>query len=640
MKLSLKLSLRRAVDDVDMSLAALGAILAILLTVYLDVVMRSSIYTAVGVTLFLACVSYLLLRRKRPVFIGAQVEATPRIYLLTNILFFALLTYSIAAFHLRPDLYVRPLGYFVATSAMAAILAVEILFLPPRKSATCVALLKIIIVGLSLVWSQLLIYPSLVGVDPWWHQMLTMKILEVGHIPPGYHQYSDLPAMHLVVGTTSLITGLDYKMAAMFSVSLFQVVCGTLFVFLLGKLIHGTKAGLLSGLLLGTGNWAIWSGYWTIPNSMGVVLIPVIIYLLFKLRQEKPKLGIGLSVLFIIVLALTHTISTVMLVTVLFVIWLAFELYRVLRYQAAERAWVFLVAALGLMGGALSYWARTPFIWRNLSRLSSQFKALLVQGFSPRPGDLSPLEAAVLHYRGELVPFGERLLNVLGFLLFCALALIGAFSLLSRSTGNRHGFAVVVAGLTALVIAFAGTATDFFALARWTNLSQVLLAIPVGMAILWLAGLPAEKIASACLIGTLVFALSFLMVMSPEANQDNRSLSPNTIVRFAFTESELAAMNRAAMIYDGKIAGDKNYESLQYLPGLRGRTVAICNQLYSRNFTECRDMFVLIRQEVVVNPLKMLRLSPFRLDYDPRQALAEQGFSRVYECGSVSGFIK
>ena len=30
----------------------------------------------------------------------------------------------------------------------------------------------------------------------------------------------------------------------------------------------------------------------------------------------------------------------------------------------------------------------------------------------------------------------------------------------------------------------------------------------------------------------------------------------------------------------------------------------------------------------------------YELPYDPSQALEEQGFSKVYDCGSVSGFVK
>lgn len=120
----------------------------------------------------------------------------------------------------------------------------------------------------------------------------------------------------------------------------------------------------------------------------------------------------------------------------------------------------------------------------------------------------------------------------------------------------------------------------------------------------------------------MVFALSFLAVMSPQVSQDNRTFSPNTTVHYGFTQSELEAMNTAANIYDGKIAGDRNYCDLGHLPELDGRIVNICDQLYSRDLTNSQDMFALIRKEIVVNPLKILNFDPFRLNYDPRRAPA------------------
>ncbi|MGA8849161.1 MAG: hypothetical protein WB564_04960 [Dehalococcoidia bacterium] len=636
----MKSLLNRAIDNLDTTLATLGCVLAIPLTLYLRS-KSSPVYTALGVIVFLACLAYLLLRRRSPAFALAQAEATPRMYLLLNILFFCLLTYSIATFYLRPELYTRPLGYFIALSALAAILAIEILFLPSHKSAVYFALFKIIIVSLSLVWSQLLLYPSLVGVDPWGHQMFTMKILHAGHIPSGY-DYSRLPGMHLLIGGTSLITGLDYKMAAMFSVSLSQVVCIILFIFLLGKFIHSAKAGLLAALSLGTANYFIWYSYWTVANTMGVVFIPIIIYLLFKLRQEKPKASICLSALFIALVILTHTISTVALVVILFSLWLGFELYKRLRYQAAERARIFLVAALVLTGAGLIYWTFVSGHIDDLIKLAklfiTKYLLILLPGIGPPPQELSPLEAAVAQYQNLIVPFSERLFNQLGFLLSSAFALIGAFALLSQRLRNRYGFSLVIAGFVTLIVTYIGIAADFYAAERFGYPLQILLAIPVGIAFLWLASLPGKKIASMCLIGILVFALSFLMVIA--SNQDNRTFSPNTIVRYAFAQSELQAANTASNIYDGKIAGDEFYNQLKYLPEPDGRIVDISDQLYSRNFTNCQDMLVLIRKEIVVNPLKISELSPFRLDYDPRQAFTEQGFSKVYDCGSVSGFVK
>ena len=648
MNLQLKSILSKATEHLDITLAALGCILSIPLTLYLQAAIHRPIYTTVGIISFLACLTYLIIRRKSLPSLQIQAEATHQAYLLLNILFFCLLTYSIIALYLRHELYTRPLGYFVAVAAMAAILAIEVLFLPRRKSAPYFALFKIILIGLSLEWSQLLIFPSIVGGDPWYHQMFTIKMLGAGHIPMGYG-YSKLPCMHLLIGATSLVTGLSYKIATMFSVCFLQVVCDTLFIFLLGKFIHSTKAGLLAALLLGVANWHILFGYWTIPNTMAAILIPIIIYLLFKLRQGKPVASICLSALFMGVLILTHTIGALCLAMVLFFIWLSFEIYKGLRYQAMATARIFLVAFVLFSGVTLSYWTFVSGDIGTVTSLaqtgfSSEYFGALPPEVTPPPEQLPSMQVAIAQYR-DSIPFAEELFNNSGFFLFFAFAFIGSFVMFSKNVRNKHGFALVVGGLIILAINFYGIVFHRgFLPDRWNYFSQILLAIPVGVAFLWLGGLPKRKIGNACLLGVMTFMLSFLMFMSPQANLDNRTFSPNTIIRYAFSESELQAVNTASNIWDGEFGIDQYGCDLGYLPDLYNEIIEtkkmkpMSKQLYSRDFSECRDRFILVRKEIIRHPFLASRAGIYRLTYDPRQALTKQGFSKVYDNGSVSGF--
>jgi hypothetical protein len=645
MGLRLKSLLSKAIDNLDVTLACLGCALSIPLTLYLQIAIGSATSVTVGIILFLSCLTYLIIRRRSLPSAQANVEAAPHIYLLLNIAFFSLLSYSIIVLHMRPELYIRPLTYFIAIAAMVGVLAIEVLFLPPRKSATYFVLFKIVLIGLSLAWSQLLIYPSIVGVDPWYHQWFTASILDAGHIPDGY-AYSKLPSMHLVIGTTSLVTGLGYKMATMLSVCMLQVICDTLFIFLLGKFIHSTKAGLLAALLLVVATWHVHFSYWTIPNTMALIFIPIVLYLIFKLRKEKPKASLSLAALFMIVLILTHSIGALSLAMLLFLIWLGFKIYKWLRYQVAVKARIFLIVFILFTGATLSYWTFVSGHMNTLTSLASAgFSGESFGEISPEevvtpPEEVVPIPTAVAQYRDNL-SFSERLFDSLGLYLFFAFAFIGSFAMLSRGTRNKYGFALVIAGLTILAINFFGIVTNRgFLSNRWSYFLQILLAVPVGIALLWLGSLPVRKIISACLIGIIALALSFLMVMSPPANLDNRTFSPDTVVRYGFSESELAAVNTVSSVWNDGIAGDRNYRDLDYLPNLKGRIVSICDQIYTQDFTSCQNMFVLIREEIIVNPFKILGYSPFRLNYDPKQTLDEQGFSKVYDCGSVGGFVK
>ena len=275
----------KVTENLDKNLAILGLVACSILILWLVLVVGK--YVEAGVTAFLACATYLIIR-KRLLLLGSsslQALALNRpAYLILNIAFLALFTYSLLSVDLRPELYSRPLGYFIATAIMATILAVEILFLPRGKAYESFVLVKIMLIALSLRWMPQFIFPGLIGVDPWGHQMFTAQILEAGSIPGGY-PYSNLPVMHLIIVATSLITDLSYKFATMLSISLLHVV-GLIFVFLLGRFVFDSKVGLLAALLLGVAAYWINLGMGIHPTTLALVLVAMLIYMIFKARQD------------------------------------------------------------------------------------------------------------------------------------------------------------------------------------------------------------------------------------------------------------------------------------------------------------------------------------------------------------------
>ncbi|GAI22797.1 unnamed protein product, partial [marine sediment metagenome] len=106
------------------------------------------------------------------------------------------------------------------------------------------------------------------------------------------------------------------------------------------------------------------------------------------------------------------------------------------------------------------------------------------------------------------------------------------------------------------------------------------------------------------------------------SNMDNRTFSPNQLVRYAPTTSELQASNTISASYEGTIS---------YLEGI---------PLLTKDFSQFSGQILLVREEVVKHPIGRGKGNIYRLNYDPRQALTEQGFSKVYDSSSVSGFIR
>jgi hypothetical protein len=621
-------------DEIDTTLAFLGLILASVLTIYLVLTIGRLIYITFGFFFFFACAGYLITKKFLVSSTQSSLdlaETSSRVYLAMNTLFFLFFTYSVLSLYLEQSLYTRPLGYFISIALMATLVAVEILFLPSRRWCTYFALFKIVLIGISLVFSQLLIFPSIVGIDPWVHQMFTLNILNSGQIPEGFG-YSKLPLMHLMIGSTSLITGLNYKMATMLSVSLSQLFCNILFTFLLGYFLFDKKVGLLGGLLLGVANWNVEMGFWVIPNTMASVFIPIIIYLLLKIRREKSSNGVSLAILLMGTLILTHTVTALCMAILLFAFWAGFKVYNYMHHE--WKTPVTLIMPVLFTVGMFSWWT---YVSGDIGTLGE----LIRRGFS-FDVLLRLMPKEVTQYVLN-IPFSEQLFNNLGLFLFFVISFIGCLFMISKRFRNPYRFVIALGG--AIIFAtssFAQIAGIGIIIERWWYFAQLMLALPLAVAFFVFCWIVKSRLGKALVLATLTFSFSFLMIMSPVANLDNPTFSPNTQVRFAFTESELIAAERASNMWNRTIGVD-SYYSLLWFPSFLAEEMNsqsaedIDIQLYNRNYTDFQDSFILIRKEIVNHPFGSGYL--YKIAYDPQDVLTTQTFSKVYDCGSVSGFV-
>ena len=616
----------RRMDNLDRNIAILGLLIASILILWLVLVIGR--YIEIGVLVFLACATYLAIRKRLfPLGISSlqDVFVKRSTYLILNLLFFILFFYSIISVVLRADLYSRPVGYFISMAFMAAILAIEILFLPKGKAYTYFVLVKIMLIALSLRCITQFIFPGLIGVDPWAHQMFAAKILEAGTIPGGY-SYSHLPIMHLIISATSLITGLDYKFATMFSISLFHVI-GLIFVFLIGRFIFNSKVGLLAVLLLAIAGTWISEAAGVTPQTIALLLVALAIYVIFKAPKERSLILTLLALLLMAVLILTHTITALCLAILLFLFWLGFDMHKRIYLSKFDSPVTFYLSILFTVG--MFTW------WTYASGHIYDLVELIRWGFK-----VEKWEAAepTLKYV-QMVPFSEYLLNLLGFLLFYAFAFVGWFYMLAKRFCNRHSFALVVSGLVLAAIGFFSLPLELsgFLAYRWWTYSYLILAIPAAIGFLTVCGYFRSNLGRTMILAILILVISFFSITAARANFDNRIYTQNTAARHAFTHSELSAMNTISEVWDGQVGVATS--SADYYFGFNRDmwVVYIVPNLYSRDFAECTNMILIIRDEVVDNYFSFAG-GGMKLDYDPRGVLEQQGFDRIYDSGTVAAF--
>lgn len=615
----------------DKVLAGTGIVVSAALVAYIALTTGRLIFILAGVLTLICCLLWLAVReraiREFPVsWAGGAETGNGRSGTVLLILFFALYVLSIAALHTRASLYERPTGYFVLSSLMAGVIALEIL-LPHRRKARRV-LPQIVLLGVSVVWSQILIVPGILGSDPWWHRMFVSQILDLSAIPGGYW-YTHMPLFHLEVAGASLLAGLDYRLATMLSVSLAQIIILPVVVYLLGNaLFEDERVGLLAGLLLVTANQQIGMSTASIPNAFAAIFIALVLFLLFRLKYTRPVRAGYLAYLLLAAIILTHTIAAACMALVLFVVWGACRVHGRIRDDAAAKPYPVTLGLASLFLAAMLGW------WYFVSGHIAVLADLIRQGFTRTYFIQNP---AVIDAYPGLVPVPEQIFNNIGMFAFFTVSLIGIFYLAARR--ERNGFAFGTVGVILLGIGFFPLITGLsFIEHRWWYFSQILLAVPLAASLLLVAGrrqagrMPAALILAAC-----VGLLAFTMIASPAADTGIPIFSPNSAVRAGFTGSELQAIDTVDGMRAESIGADRYVQVVNYINPDPVFIVPADDMLIEGAYRPYGMRAIMVREYIRGHPIFCYD-GMFRLTHDPQRTLVGEGYGRVYESGSVGLF--
>lgn len=155
------------------------------------------------------------------------------------------------------------------------------------------------------------------------------------------------------------------------------------------------------------------------------------------------------------------------------------------------------------------------------------------------------------------------------------------------------------------------------------------MAIPLSLSLLLLNGIFKNKFTKGLLMSISVFTLSFLFIISPVANIDNRLFSTNRVVRRAFTESELQSLDTISEIWNGKVGVDLFFaKPFQFK--LNYELIYLDHLLDASDFSDLQDTLIIVRA----------RANTLKLKYNLYFELDNQNFSHIYDCGSINGYLQ
>jgi hypothetical protein len=609
-------------NDLDRTLAIAGVIFSVLLIIYLNTKIGRPVYLLTGVLSLVSCLLWLGIRKSHPLeFHLPESRSQIKIFAICFFIFYIL---SILTLYFRSNFYERPLLYFVLTAVMAGFIACET-FISGKRHVSLI-LVQVLLLGLSVAWSQLLIFPSIVGVDPWYHQAFTNHILGEFHIPIGY-EYSKLPIFHLMIATSSLLTNLPYKFAAMVSVSLMQVLCNALFLFLIASsLFKNIRIGLLAALLVTIADNCISMSYWSIPNSFIAVFIPIAFYiLLFKMKGNSRILFTIILIMISVSIILGHTIVAMCMAILLFGTWCALRIYRFFFTKSEEDfSLIFPFSFTILM---FAWWT---YATGSLETLGSLIKF----GFSI---DLFEVTPVLFQNYLRNIPLNEQIFNNLGMFLFFTLSFIGIFYMISLK-GNRSAFTFAWIGLIPLAISFFSLISGHSVIEeRWWYFAQIFLSIPLAVGLIALVTWKCKRNFSIfASIFVVVVLLCFFNIMSPAANVDNHFFSPGSTMTYAFTAPEMKSLSTIFAIRTTVIATDEYCAGSQKF--LYNNVENFDNAVSIQDLDKLHGTTVLIRKKILGSPFKMYS-TIYKLDYNLVSALDTTNFSKIYNSDSVYGYV-
>lgn len=619
-------------ENLDKILAWLGIVTSVALVGVIAFTVGRLVFILVGVLTLLSCLLWLGIRKHaRSAFLNTRDTGrgggSNRLFAVLLVLFLALYSLSIIALHLRASLYERPPGYFILTALMAGVVALEILL--PHRRKTAWILPQIVLLGISVSWSQILLFPGVLGSDPWWHNMFASYILNF-HAIPGDYWYTYMPLFHLEVVGTSLLAGLDYRLAAMLSVSLAQLVIFPLAAYLVGKsFFDNERIGLLAGLMLVTANQQIGMSTASIPNAFAAIFIVLVLVLLFKVSSTSPVQARYLAYFFLAAIILTHTVTAACMAVVLFLTWGACRLYDLVREDTDERAYPVTLSMASVFLAAVLGW------WYFVSGHIAVLLDLIGQGFGR---DYFVSNPAVIDAYPGLVPVSEQVFNNIGMFLFFTLSLVGILYLVARR--ERNGFAFATVGLVLLALGFFPLVTGLsFIEHRWWYFAQILLCIPLAVSLLLVGGLRRARTRGGMVVFTAgISLLVFAMILSPAANNDTHIFSENSAVRTGFTASEMRAIDTVDAMRTGLVWADRYVQVLNYVNFDQGFILPGDDMLIEGTYRSYAADAVLIRECIRDRPIFCYD-GMFRLTHDPERTLDSEGYDRVYASGSASLFV-
>lgn len=631
--------MNRFSKQIDFCVALCGSLVGVLI-IYLSYFYKIHQYD-VGLTVLIASIIYITFKKE---FVISEekffVEYKKQKLVIINIIYIMSFTGSI--WILFSELYIRPFIYFILVSIASGSVFYEIQYSKEKDSWNI--LTKILLLAFSIRGGIYYEFPSLYGTDPYWHLRIINVWIETGFNTvietfAGNNQYFSYPVMHISVTIMKILSSLNIKNSYYFVVGFYNVI-SIMFIYLLGKKLVNYQCGLLSSLIICISDYHIYYGSWIIPTSLGITLVYIITYIVFE--KKHPVIYKCFFILFSLLLILSHTLSSLIMLIILFSISVGKLFYnKVINLPNCASVCDFLgnagseFTSIILFGSMMiGYWSYNSYN-SSMSFLNMISKAFL----NVINDDVEIANAAKVSVKVVESNF-EYILNNIGYLILLFLALVGLMLWMSYEKRNIQRIAIAITTLIMFIFIYGfplfGLRIIFSG--RWFAFVYMFISILASYFVLIGSYKIKKSKYNIIIINLLFIILSFSMVTNTLTNNDSPMYAEEEASRIGYTHSELKGAEKLANTCEN-ITTDTYYGAVIYYLFESNSNLTYFN---TNNSLNSNKELVIIRDYAKYNPIQMKNEEGLqfakKLDEDYIEKYKSDKYDLVYKNSLIEAY--
>lgn len=550
----------------------------------------------IGITLIVSALMYLVLRSRLKETIFQNIHLFSKKKEILTIIFFVLIIVSSVLWY--NQVYSRPFIYFLVVSFLAGIISIEILLFTKEDNAWPI-LFKIFFMTFVIRMGIYYNFPSIMGIDAYFHTNMANIISTTGIVPPFEisEKYVHYPIFHIFIAITKIVSFITIKDAVFFSIGIMSIAC-TLFLFIFVNRYAGPRVGLLSTLIFCITTQIIVTGITNItPGSLVLCYFLILICLLIDRERHPHTLLLCLIIMFTIVI--THQLSS--FVALISLCLLAFGLLVFEHAFMTENKKISFKLFLALFGiTMIFYWIYTPLYYQNISFFEgvlAPFIDFLTLG-GTYGNDL------LITGHDYVRPYYETLILQISYLILPFFGIAGIFFWLSRRDEIKFSIAFTSGVLFFIIYAFPLLGSRDLLTDRWMPFLFIFLGIVAAAYILSGVELIKSITLKIVTIFVILTLLSFFMITPPEINKDNPLVAKNQTVRNQFKYSEVQAAETISQIHGKWLITDSSYQSL-FFPGKEYYVVGFESEDHLLEDAKEPNSLIILRKSTLIEPVPL-----------------------------------